>query len=286
MTDAFLRRGADGGPAVTPLVLCYHAISTSWSSPLSITPRKLAVQVRFLLRRGYEAKTLAEAVDEPESDKTFVVTFDDAYRSVREQALPILSRLGVRASLFVPTDVVDRRGLMTEMIPIPEAWVGTPDDMCAMSWEEVRSLVAAGWEIGSHTCSHPDLTKVDGPRLRAELKRSKEICEDQLQMPCTSFAYPFGTYDDRVMKEVRLAGYECAVTLEQHVLDPLYGRGLMDVPREGVYPSTGWPKFLLNTSSLVRRLRFSARYSAAARRWLWPPDAPSVAASEQRTERS
>ncbi len=265
----------------SPLILCYHAVSASWSSPLAVTPQKLAAQVRFLLRRGYEARTLAEAVSEPARKKTFVVTFDDAYRSVREQALPVLADLGARASLFVPTDVVDRCGLMTEAISIPSNWVGTADDMRAMSWDEVRSLAAAGWEIGSHTCSHRHLTEVGGPQLRFELERSKEICEGQLQMPCTSLAYPFGTYDVRAMEEAARAGYRCAVTLEQHVLDPLHGRGLMELPREGIYPSTGWPKFLLNTSSLVRRLRYSAWYSAAVRRWLWPSGAASLAAGER-----
>jgi peptidoglycan/xylan/chitin deacetylase (PgdA/CDA1 family) len=268
-------------PPVPPVVLCYHAISTSWSSPLSVTPGKLGAQVRFLLRRGYEARTLARAMDEPARGKAFVITFDDAYRSVREQALPVLAELGVPASLFVATEIVDRRGLMTEMIPIPKAWVGPTEDMRAMSWDEVRSLAAAGWEVGSHTCSHPFLTEVDGERLRLELERSKEICESQLQAPCISFAYPFGAYDDLAMEAVGRAGYRQAVTLEQHVLDPLHGRGRLDVPREGIYPSTTWPKFLLNTSRPIRRLRCSAPFSVAARR-LWPPDASTRAAGGDR----
>jgi len=276
MAEAIRRSGTTA--TVAPIVLCYHAVSTSWSSPLAVRPDRLAAQIRSLLRRGYTAKTLGEAVDAQRPERTFVVTFDDAYRSVRECALPVLEGLGVRASLFVPTEIVDRSGLMTEMIPIPSEWVGTRDDMRAMSWEEVRSVADAGWEIGSHTCSHPDLTGVDTTQLRVELERSKDECESRLQMPCPSFAYPFGVYDVQVIDAVRRAGYRQAVTLEQHVLDPLHGRGALDMPREGIYPSTTWPKFLLNTSQLMRRLRCSAPYSAAARRWLWPADASSHAA--------
>ncbi|MGB7588910.1 MAG: polysaccharide deacetylase family protein [Solirubrobacterales bacterium] len=108
--------------------------------------------------------------------RTFVVTFDDAYRSVAVEGLPVLERLGVPASLFVPTDLVDERGLMTELIRIPDDWVGDEEDMRGMSWEEVRGLATAGWEVGSHTCSHPDLTQLEAEQVQSELQRSRLIC--------------------------------------------------------------------------------------------------------------
>jgi peptidoglycan/xylan/chitin deacetylase (PgdA/CDA1 family) len=251
-------------PGADLLILCYHAVSRRWSSPLAVHPNRLEAQIRFLLRRGYAAKTLSDAVGNP-ARRMFVVTFDDAYRSVTTEALPVLERLGVPASLFVPTDLVDNRGLMTELIQIPDAWAGDDDDMRGMSWDEVRRLVGAGWEVGSHTCSHPDLTRLGTGETRAELQRSRSVCENELQLTCDSLAYPFGFHDEPTMQIARQAGYRRAVTLELHLLTPLYGRGLMDLPREGIYPTTNWPKFLINTSRLIRRARFSTLFGAMAK---------------------
>ncbi len=265
-------RGEGHGAIPLPLILCYHGISPSWSSPLSVTPDDLAGQVRYLMRRGYEPCTLEAALEKPRPARAFAVTFDDAYESVRKHALPVLNRLGVVASLFVPIDIVDRQGLMTEIINIPAAWVGEEDDMRAMSWDGVRQLAAAGWEIGSHTCSHPELTKVASGAVRSELQRSKDVCEERLQRPCESFAYPFGSYDGEVLEAVEKAGYSRAVTLEQHVLEPLHGRGLRDLPRDGIYPTTGRVKLFLHGSRVVRSVRFSAAFSGFAKRWIWPPE--------------
>ena len=259
-----------GGAYRLPLILCYHAVSSRWQSPLSVTPIALKRQMQYLLRRGYRPTTLAKAVADAGTAKTFAVTFDDAYRSVFDEAFPVLSEMGIDASLFVPTDIVDRQGLVTEIINIPRAWVGSAGDMRAMSWDKVRALAAAGWEIGSHTCSHPELTEIELPQIEDELERSKEVCETQLQQPCEAFAYPFGSYDDEAMAAVGRTGYRLAVTLEQHVLDPLHGRGPLELPRDGIYPSTGRLKLFLHGSSVARSLRFSAGYSSAARRWLWP----------------
>jgi peptidoglycan/xylan/chitin deacetylase (PgdA/CDA1 family) len=250
------------GPGL--LILCYHAVSSSWSSPLAVHPEQLRRQLGYLLRRGWHATTLAEAVAAPRR-RTLVVTFDDAYRSVLDEGLPVLVELGVPASLFAPTDLVDEEGLMTDWIRIPPDWVGREEDMRAMSWDAVRTLAAAGWEIGSHTCSHPDLTLLPAAEARAELQRSREACEERLQRPCASFAYPFGFYDPSSMALVREAGYLQAVTLELRLLTPLHGRGLMDLPREGIYPTTNLPKFLVNSSVSVRRARFSGPFAGLAR---------------------
>jgi peptidoglycan/xylan/chitin deacetylase (PgdA/CDA1 family) len=268
----------DGDGAIRlPLILCYHAVSPTWRSPLSVTPNELAAQMRYLLRRGYKPETLSEAMASPRPAAALAVTFDDAYESVCRHALPVLSSLGIAATLFVPTEIVDRAGQMPEIINIPTDWVGEEDDMRAMSWDDVRRLSAEGWEVGSHTCSHPDLTKVDGGALRSELQRSRERCEEQLQLPCASFAYPFGSYDGDALEAVRQAGYRYAVTLEQHVLEPLAGREAVDLPRDGIYPSTGRLKLTLHGSRLARSLRFSDSYSRFARRWIWPSEEPPAA---------
>jgi len=80
-----------------------------------------------------------------------------------------------------------------------------------MSWAQVRALAAAGHEIGSHTLSHPLLSRVDDLQLEREVAGSKARIDAALGAPCQSFCYPNGDCDDRVVSAVSRAGYRVAV---------------------------------------------------------------------------
>ena len=246
------------------LVLCYHAVSDTWPSPAAIPTAALEAQLRFLLRRGYRPLRLSAALDRDAPRRAVAVTFDDAYTSILEAGLPILERLGVPGTVFVPTGPVCAGDLMTwsELAQ----WVGGEHEheLRCMNWEELRSLSERGWEIGSHTCSHPHLTEIGEERVLSELRDSRAVCEEELQRPCTSLAYPFGSYDPTVRELVAAAGYRTAVTLDERITAPLRGRGRLEVPREAIYGSTGWVTFAAKTSRLVRRIRVSRAYASLA----------------------
>ncbi|HEX3561706.1 MAG TPA: polysaccharide deacetylase family protein [Solirubrobacterales bacterium] len=248
--------------SVDLLILCYHAVSLNWETSLAVYPDRLSSQVQHLLRRGYRPKTLTDALSQPADGRTFVVTFDDGYRSILELGLPVLKDLGVPATVFVPTDLTDEAGLFTYLSAheMPEE----EEEIRCMSWDEVRRLVDAGWEVGSHTCTHPHLTEIDDRQLAVELERSREVCEERLQRPCESIAYPYGSHDARVMEATTGAGYRFAVTLESRMFEPISGRGPMDLPREGIFRETRWPKYLANTSRMVRRVRLMPWYERIA----------------------
>jgi len=162
------------------LVLCYHAVSDRWRSPLAVTTRSLEAQLGALVRRGYRGALFTEAVTTPTLGKTLVVTFDDAYRSIRELALPVLESLGLPATVFAPTNYLG--GGQVATWPLMEHYVrsGGPEELTVMSWEQLAELQARGWEIGSHSLSHPDLTSLDDDSLVAELAESKRLCEERL----------------------------------------------------------------------------------------------------------
>src|SRR5687768_15757937 len=86
------------------LVLCYHAVSAEWPAKIAVTPDRLEEQLRLLLRRGYRGATFTEAATAPANGRFLAVTFDDAYRSVLKHAFPIMSRLGLPGTVFVPTN--------------------------------------------------------------------------------------------------------------------------------------------------------------------------------------
>jgi peptidoglycan/xylan/chitin deacetylase (PgdA/CDA1 family) len=205
------RRRVGNKPLV---VLCYHAVSEDWRSELTVSPEQVEEQVTRMLKAGYRPSTLTEAVLKPREQKTFVVTFDDAYASVGRLARPILERLGVPATVYVPTAFAGSGEPMSW--PGIDHWADGPDasELLPLGWDELAELSAAGWEIGSHTRTHPRLTEIgDDRELNAQLLESRLELERRLGIPCRSIAYPYGDYDRRVGMAAADAGYAAGVTL-------------------------------------------------------------------------
>lgn len=240
------------------LVLCYHAVSPSWRADLSTTPARLERQIRLLLGRGYRFVPFIDAVQAPERSKLAAITFDDAFRSVYEHAFPILGQLGVPATLYVPTDFIDTgRPLHWPGI---DHWLGGPDEdeLAPMSWAEIGALQSAGWEIGSHTGSHPHLTQLADDALADELARSKRECERRVGAPCRSVAYPYGDVDARVVAAAAHAGYTAGAGLPAR----LTPRGRMEWPRIGIYQADDDRRFRLKVSPALVRLRQTPAWTA------------------------
>jgi peptidoglycan/xylan/chitin deacetylase (PgdA/CDA1 family) len=96
-----------------------------------------------------------------------------------------------------------------------DEWSGGPHEheLNGCTWHEIADLAEAGWEIGSHTRTHPRLTSLSDHEVRTELVDSRAECEDRLGRPCRSLAYPYGDHDERIVRAARPAGYVAAGTL-------------------------------------------------------------------------
>ncbi|MBP6876186.1 MAG: polysaccharide deacetylase family protein [Candidatus Eisenbacteria bacterium] len=197
------------------LILTFHTIEES-SSPIAFPPALFRELVEGMHVRGLQARTLAEAVAEWEGDDAsgqtrlrsqpadrllVAFTFDDGFRSVHDIAFPILRERGMRATVFL-TAGQSLEGRDPRMRFLER-------DM--LTWEEIGALSAGGFEIGGHTRSHPDLTRLSDHELRDELAINKAEIERRIGTPVTSFAYPFGNWNENVRAEtMRL--YACACT--------------------------------------------------------------------------
>lgn len=236
------------------VVLCYHGVSASWDASISVTPDALERQLHDLTRRGYRGATFRQAVTDPPWSRTVAVTFDDAYRSVLEQAFPVLSALGVVGSVYVPSDFAGNDEPMCW--PGIEQWIGGPHEpeLMPLAWSELGTLTEAGWEVGSHTCSHPMLTGLDDRRLAAELADSRAAIERELGGRCDSIAYPYGDMDDRVIHAAARAGYRVGGAIAS-----TRPASRLDWPRIGIYHRDPHWRFRLKVSPLVRRLRVHGR---------------------------
>jgi peptidoglycan/xylan/chitin deacetylase (PgdA/CDA1 family) len=233
------------------LVLCYHALSESFPASLSVTPAAFERQLELLQRAGYRGVTFADAVREP-TQRTVAITFDDAYLSVLLLAKPLLDAAGYPATVYAPTSYL---GTPERPLAWPgiDQWQGGEHEreLLPMSWDQLGELRDAGWEIGSHTRTHPHLTQVlDDAALRDELTESKAEVEHRLGS-CETLAYPYGDYDERVVEAAGAAGYGAAGTLpgRLHRARPLAW------PRVGIYHGDDERRFRLKISRAMRLVR-------------------------------
>ena len=240
------------------LVLCYHAVSERFPASLSVSPDAFRDQLGMLVRRGYRGETFSSAIGRPPDGRVLAVTFDDAYRSVVRRALPILAEYGLPATVFVPTAYIGVDGPMHW--PGIDRWHGTPHEaeLVPCSWPELEQLVEAGWEVGSHTRTHPRLPELPDGELMTELSESRRECEERLGIPCRSVAYPYGAVDRRVVDAVAAAGYSFAAELPGSFRGPPVP---LRWPRVGIYHRDSRLRFQLKTARFMRGLRGTAAWS-------------------------
>ena len=190
-------------------ILMYHVISAPKPGapyPELYTPKPaFEAQMRALAERGYHGVTLGQVYDYWHHAialpaKPIVVSFDDGYLSDYTHAMPVLRKLGWPGVLNLEVNNVL-----------------TPGDI---SQSQVRALIHAGWEVDSHTLTHPDLTHVSGTQLRRELVQSRAFLRGHFGVPVDFFCYPAGRYDATVEAAVRSAGYRLATTTQPGVAGP------------------------------------------------------------------
>lgn len=199
-----VRRTAVARPPADSLpvpILVYQSIAAhrageSREERLSEVPDSVfALQMRYLVDRGFHAIPLATLVDALERHETVaarsvVLTFDDGLANQYRNALPVLRRWGLTATFFVyPTPIgIDSR---------------------FMTWEQLRELQTAGMTIGSHSWTHERLTDAH-KWLRDEVAASRNELAQHLGRAPDFFAYPSGAWDAEVVAAVRAAGYRAA----------------------------------------------------------------------------
>lgn len=186
-------------------ILLYHQIAEAAQKEdrilLSIPPDIFRSQMKYLHEKGYVSimlDELAEIENNKKSDsrKLIAITFDDGYLDNYTHAFPILQEYGFSATIFAVTDFFGKS----------HAW-----DSCApkryMDWSHAREMQHYGISFQSHTCTHPDLTKVGFKEGMRELTYSRRKIEDCLGTPVRHFSYPYGRYNNEVIKMVKEAGY-------------------------------------------------------------------------------
>jgi peptidoglycan/xylan/chitin deacetylase (PgdA/CDA1 family) len=209
---AWLKRRSAASQPANPelLILRYHIVddATRPADPEHrIAPDMFARQIAELKNQGFETITLAHWTGGPTVPaelpaRPLVLTFDDADRRTLSTVLPVLSAAGFVATVFVVTGAVGSTNRWDEAAGLPRRTLA--------SERELLALGASGWEIGSLGRTHRSLSALSDDDLRNEVTLSRSDLESRLAKPVTSFAYPYGDYDRRVIVAVREAGYIAA----------------------------------------------------------------------------
>lgn len=190
-------------------ILMYHIIDTpqAASETKYCCPATMFERHMRLLAESGRAVGLPQLLDALDGrgecpNDAIAVTFDDGFTVTHEQALPILQRHGIPATMF----------LLSNRVAGHNDWMtgrGFPRREL-MSREQMLEMGRAGVTLGSHTRHHARLREVDAAGLENEIAGSKAELEDLLGQEVAYFAYPFGQYTQAGRDMAEKAGYRAA----------------------------------------------------------------------------
>jgi peptidoglycan/xylan/chitin deacetylase (PgdA/CDA1 family) len=216
-------------------ILTYHRVveppagvsRPTWNVP----PKLLESQLRGLLARGWQAWPLRQVLEchareLPIPRKTFVVTFDDGYSNNCTQALPILCRLGIPATVFLATAYLDAEepfpsddwDAAGQVGVLSEAWR-------PLSTDEGLQMLASGLiDIGAHTHTHADF-RGRSREMLADLEINLTVLREKFGVERPAFSLPYGTKRDgfassELASAARSAGVRCNLTTEATIIRP------------------------------------------------------------------
>lgn len=197
------------------IVLMYHNI---WIPPkgvslksLYVTPRMFRFQMWYLKTSGFNVVSLYEIlsfINGKNSPKRLVaITFDDGYQDFYDNAFPVLKTYKFPSTVFLVSDLVGKESL----------WDSRGKERL-LHWDSILEMKDAGVVFGSHSKTHPFLSKLSWNELKDEIRDSKIMLEERLKNPVDFFCYPNGDYDNRVLETVAAAGYKGAVTTKRGLI--------------------------------------------------------------------
>ena len=218
-------------------ILAYHAVSTKFEPGITRTTlSQFKIQMQWLHRNGFSTWSLQQFSQQrhkqiPLPNDKFIITFDDAYTCLADAA-EIMAEFGFKGSCFAISDYVGKDNSWDYQFLNRKLYhAGYP---------LLRTLLAAGWEVGSHTKTHCYLPALSRSVVRQELQQSKTELENNLSAPVVTLSYPFGKCTDEICFIAQHCGYEVAVSLGMGMPKSV---NTLNLPRIGVYLFDNLPLF-------------------------------------------
>lgn len=223
-------------------ILMYHQIGepAPRGAPyrsLTVHPTAFRRQMRWLRRLGYRGLSMRDILPYVRGEKhgkVVGITFDDGYRNVFRNALPVLQDNGFTATNYFVVHQLGGGNVWDY-----EEGIAHSD---LMSREEMLEWARQGMEVGSHTLDHPRLPDIDPAAALTQIRGSREALEQILGEPVSAFCYPYGAENAAIREMARSAGYSNATTTARGLARA--DDDLMGLPRVVVARSTHIFRFL------------------------------------------
>jgi len=182
---------------------------------LFVRPSDFAAQLDSVVKSG--AVSLFADEYRLTAKPSVVITFDDGYEDNYTTAFPMLKERGIKATIFLVTDLIGTPGYMTEA--------------------QIREMADSGLiRFGCHTKSHYDLSTLSEEQVRYQLSESKRIIEELVGYEVVSMAYPTGGFNDLVVR-VTSEMFDFAYTTKSPYNTP--ADNMLTIPRYAVYRTSG-----------------------------------------------
>ncbi|MCV6625208.1 MAG: polysaccharide deacetylase family protein [Cellvibrionaceae bacterium] len=214
-------------PAISlakPRILMYHMVREhvpgARFNGLRVKPALFERQVSWLARKGWQFYFLSELLEaETAPEKAVVLTFDDGFEDNYRNVLPVLKKYGAKATLFLVEERFDNDWSVKKKAHHSSGELMREPKLTD---EQVREMIDSGcFEIGGHSLTHADFSKLELDAKQRELCQSKQVLEEKFAVDIKTYAYPFGIYSDEDRELVKDHGYACAVTTIEGIDDDI-----------------------------------------------------------------
>lgn len=209
-------------------ILMYHHVSDKLNTRYAITLSTFRAQMAILHDQGYQTVSVSQLADVIRAGgslpaKPVVITFDDGYLDTYANAFPIMEEFGFTGTVYIITSTLEEG-----------------QTYGYMQAAQLKALVRAGWEIGSHSVTHTNLkeTKLG---VGNEMRQSKAALEKLLGISVHTFSYPYAVSTEAIRARAEAAGYDSAVGVD--ILVTNTPRRLYYLSRREVQRSTSLAAF-------------------------------------------
>lgn len=190
-------------------VLLYHSINND-NSNLSLRSNEFEKHMVYLKKKNFKTTNFNQL--KKNEGKKIIITFDDGYKDLMINVLPILKKYGFTATCFIVTDLLGSKN----------TWDRNKSNYFEkelMNKNDILEWISNGMFIGSHSHNHQDLTLLTNDAITNQLEKSKKILENITGNEIISFSYPYGKVNKKVY-DVTKKIFNVAVTTNRGRYDP------------------------------------------------------------------
>ena len=200
-------------------ILEFHRVSNNITDEdvHSVYPEEFENQIKYLIQKGYQIVDLDEIIH-PSNNfrKKVILTFDDGHKDNLYYTYPILKKYNIKATIFVVSDCVGKKGWLNENGELLEEKSLGSQRWELLSWEDLKKI-SDHFNIEAHCATHRHLDKLDDKDLFYQVSEPKRKIKEMLGRDVNFFCYPFGEYNNKVIQNLVKSGYLGACSSKEGV---------------------------------------------------------------------